>query len=109
MNQIDFDALMVKLSLATWVASNLTSNTKIFSTVINGVPVKLYELANITDSEDNRPNLYIDGVAPHLTEGQLTTLNIFGETLLSDFSTEIQDALNAQVQQLEDDVQTIIS
>jgi hypothetical protein len=109
MNQTDFDALMVKLNTATWAGSNLTSNTKIFYTTVSGVPIVLYEMSNLTDSVDHRPNLYINGSAPELTEGQLEVLNTFGETILSSFSTEIQEAFDFQAQKLENDLQKIIS
>lgn len=109
MDQNDFDALMVKLEAATWTGKNLTSNTKIFITEVNDQEIKLYELGNLVDTEDNRPNLYVNGRAPYLTEVQLGVLNTFGESLLASFSTEIAAAISEEQQQLEIDVQAVIS
>lgn len=109
MDQTNFGFLMAKLNAATWTGKNLTSNTKIFVTEIAGIQITLYELGNLIDTEDNRPNLYLEGSTPDLTEAQWEVLNTFGEDLLASFATEIQAAIDAEAQQLDEDIQTVIS
>lgn len=109
MDQSEFDALMDKLSVAVWQGKNLTSTTKIFSATINDNLITLYEFENIIDTEDNRPNLYINGRSPEFTEAQWEELNAFGEELLVSFQSQIQAAVALEEQQLENDIQDIIT
>jgi len=91
---------MGKLQLATWALWYPTLSTKMFTTRINEQNVVLYNV---------RDPLYINNVKPDLTEDQVTTvLNFITNTLLVDFASEIQDALNQQQIELNTAIDDII-
>lgn len=100
MEESKFDALMTKLQSASWSLSNAISNTKIFSTSINGQGIRLYNVENVP--------MYINSQRTSLTSSQITTVLSFVNQLIVDFDAEIQAAVDETNQSINTSIDIIL-
>ena len=95
-----FNTLLAKLQSATWTLWYPTNDTKMFTATINGQYVTLY---NVLDP------LYINEQKPDLNGDQPSIiLDFVLNTLIPNFSTEIQDAIDSEQAVLTSAIDSIV-